>query len=610
MVCSGDDFSLWKDFPKGLRVLLLEDDDNSAAEIRSKLEGMDYIVSAFQNSSEALAAVSSDADSFHVAIVEVNDANSQGCFKFLETVRGLPTIMISDIDCLSTMMRCIALGAAEFLQKPVSEDKLKNIWQHVVHKAFNTGESVLSASLKPIKEAAASILQFQQGATESNNSNQPVQEKCLPPSEALLADQKPRVDPSLTVEHSRDLSTQLDQERFQAPSIQLDQEGFQAPSTQLDQEDYDVPSTELDKEEFQVPSTQIEHGGCVLNDCEIDNRCDWLVNEKGNGGISIELKNFTCSDSKSVEITCKSSICELASCMENSAPRLDSTVNDEEVNSAGDWMVDEANGATHAVENAQGVENLEQEIENADMKKGAPPVTSSMKASKKKTKVDWTPELHRRFIQAVEQLGIEQAIPSKILELMKVDGLTRHNVASHLQKYRLHRRHTFHKADEAATRRNWKQHREAIHRYLYTNRPIMAFPPINCGMPSPYYPVWGHPPAQPWAHPGFPPMYPPESWPWMRQADAWGCPVVPVQTPCSFFPQNPSPVHQEEPDQESWKDFVDTYPTEEVVDRAVKEAISKPWLPLPLGLKPPSVDSVLSELHRHGINRIPPSNAA
>lgn len=105
------------------------------------------------------------------------------------------------------------------------------------------------------------------------------------------------------------------------------------------------------------------------------------------------------------------------------------------------------------------------------------------------------------------------------------------------QKYRLHRRHTFHKADEAATRRNWKQHREAIHRYLYTNRPIMAFPPINCGMPSPYYPVWGHPPAQPWAHPGFPPMYPPESWPWMRQADAWGCPVVPVQTPCSFFPQ-------------------------------------------------------------------------
>jgi len=47
--------------------------------------------------------------------------------------------------------------------------------------------------------------------------------------------------------------------------------------------------------------------------------------------------------------------------------------------------------------------------------------------------VDWTAELHKKFVKAVEQLGIDQAIPSRILELMKVDGLTRHNVASHLQ---------------------------------------------------------------------------------------------------------------------------------------------------------------------------------
>lgn len=36
-------------------------------------------------------------------------------------------------------------------------------------------------------------------------------------------------------------------------------------------------------------------------------------------------------------------------------------------------------------------------------------------------------------MQAVEQLGVDQAIPSRILDLMKVEGLTRHNVASHLQ---------------------------------------------------------------------------------------------------------------------------------------------------------------------------------
>lgn len=46
---------------------------------------------------------------------------------------------------------------------------------------------------------------------------------------------------------------------------------------------------------------------------------------------------------------------------------------------------------------------------------------------------------------------------------------------------------------------------------------------------------------------------------------------------------------------------------DEVIDEVVKEAISKPWLPLPLGLKPPSTESVLAELCRQGIPNIPPN---
>ncbi|PHT35651.1 Transcription activator GLK1 [Capsicum baccatum] len=45
---------------------------------------------------------------------------------------------------------------------------------------------------------------------------------------------------------------------------------------------------------------------------------------------------------------------------------------------------------------------------------------------KKKVKVDWTPELHRRFVKAVEKLGVDKAVPSRILELMATGGLTRH----------------------------------------------------------------------------------------------------------------------------------------------------------------------------------------
>ncbi|GMH30663.1 hypothetical protein Nepgr_032506 [Nepenthes gracilis] len=58
-------------------------------------------------------------------------------------------------------------------------------------------------------------------------------------------------------------------------------------------------------------------------------------------------------------------------------------------------------------------------------------------ATKKKPRVVWSQELHKKFVDAVNELSVEKAFPKKILDLMNVEGLTRENVASHLQKYRL-----------------------------------------------------------------------------------------------------------------------------------------------------------------------------
>jgi len=59
-------------------------------------------------------------------------------------------------------------------------------------------------------------------------------------------------------------------------------------------------------------------------------------------------------------------------------------------------------------------------------------------SSLKKPRVVWSVELHQQFVNAVNQLGIDKAVPKRILDLMGVQGLTRENVASHLQKYRLY----------------------------------------------------------------------------------------------------------------------------------------------------------------------------
>ncbi|ESQ53989.1 hypothetical protein EUTSA_v10024866mg [Eutrema salsugineum] len=56
--------------------------------------------------------------------------------------------------------------------------------------------------------------------------------------------------------------------------------------------------------------------------------------------------------------------------------------------------------------------------------------------AQKKPRVLWTRELHNKFLAAVDHLGVEKAVPKKILDLMNVEKLTRENVASHLQKFR------------------------------------------------------------------------------------------------------------------------------------------------------------------------------
>ncbi|XP_074583731.1 putative transcription factor GLK1 [Curcuma longa] len=310
--------------------------------------------------------------------------------------------------------------------------------------------------------------------------------------------------------------------------------------------------------------------------------------------------------------------------------------------------------------------------ESNKSRKQSPVAKSSQSQGKRKAKVDWTPELHRRFVQAVEQLGIDKAVPSRILELMGIDCLTRHNIASHLQKYRSHRKHLLAREAEAAS---WSQRRQiyacggggasaaAVAKRPDINpwlAPTIGFPPRHPPPPptqvQPFRPlhVWGHPtvgegppipaphvwlrhlaprspaPTQPWAaaQPPVDPSYWHHHYPRVQgivpQAMTQGTPCFPQPSPAARFagaavpgivphhpiysaiPPPPLPVLSKLSNSELQ---LDVHPSVESIDAAIGDVLAKPWLPLPLGLKAPAVDSVLVELQKHGVSKVPPSRA-
>ncbi|KEH26142.1 response regulator receiver domain protein [Medicago truncatula] len=55
----------------------------------------------------------------------------------------------------------------------------------------------------------------------------------------------------------------------------------------------------------------------------------------------------------------------------------------------------------------------------------------------KKNRLKWSQAMQQEFLRAVNQFGLDNAKPKKIIEVMNVPGLTKEHIASHLQKLRI-----------------------------------------------------------------------------------------------------------------------------------------------------------------------------
>ncbi|XVF02920.1 hypothetical protein REPUB_Repub04eG0216300 [Reevesia pubescens] len=256
--CKGVEVAISDQFPVGLRVLVVDDDIICLRILEQMLRRCLYIVTTCSQAKVALNLLRERKGCFDVVLSDVYMPDMDG-YKLLEHVgleMDLPVIMMSADGRTSAVMKGIRHGACDYLIKPIREEELKNIWQHVVRKKWNENK-------------------------------------------------------------------------------------------------------------------ELEHSGSVDD------------NDRHKRG--------------------------------NDDAEFASSVND-----GTDVSMKPQKKRSNAKEEDEG------EIDNDDP------------SASKKPRVVWSVELHQQFVSAVNQLGIDKAVPKRILELMNVPGLTRENVASHLQKFRLY----------------------------------------------------------------------------------------------------------------------------------------------------------------------------
>ncbi len=135
-------------FPKGLHVLLV-DENCAPIEVQLRQPELQYAVTCANSATEALEllrcanvnfAKSAQYDIIlaDARLVAMDDSTGKA---FFDACEGVPVLLMAEQGCAKDVLRSVQLGAVDFLDKPLSTLKLKNIWQHCVRKMMRSASS-------------------------------------------------------------------------------------------------------------------------------------------------------------------------------------------------------------------------------------------------------------------------------------------------------------------------------------------------------------------------------------------------------------------------------------------------------------------------------------
>jgi class 3 adenylate cyclase len=145
------------------RILIVDDDDNNRYTLERRLrQFVDAEIGIAKNGREALELLGREA--FDLVLLDVHMPEMDG-YTVLEQMqsdmrlREVPVIMVSAADDLESVIRCIKLGAVDYVSKPVKADLLRaRVEATLAHKRLRDQEAGFLSRMQQEKKRADGLL--------------------------------------------------------------------------------------------------------------------------------------------------------------------------------------------------------------------------------------------------------------------------------------------------------------------------------------------------------------------------------------------------------------------------------------------------------------------
>nr|XP_009384508.1 PREDICTED: two-component response regulator-like PRR1 [Musa acuminata subsp. malaccensis] len=119
-----------------VRILLCDNDPKSSQEILQLLLKCSYQVTSARSARQVIDVLNAQGSEIDIILAEVELPMAKGLkmLKYIarnKDLRRIPIIIMSAQDEVSVVVKCLRLGAADYLMKPLRTNELLNLWTHM-----------------------------------------------------------------------------------------------------------------------------------------------------------------------------------------------------------------------------------------------------------------------------------------------------------------------------------------------------------------------------------------------------------------------------------------------------------------------------------------------